>query len=321
MSLKPTDTDPDRLSLAPVTPTLPERSFIARHAFAILLLGLIGTAFSPIFVRLAEVGPIAAGVNRMVLPLPLYLAILWLRPQDRIPTTTAIGRTDFWLVVLSGAFFAGDLALWNSSVMLTSVANASVLANITPVYVVAGGWFLFKDRPGPLFLVGMFGALLGSGIMMAQSFGVAGHSVLGDMMAMSASAFYAGYVLTLSRIRKRVSVMSTMAIGGAAAAVILLIIGLISEDQIWPHTLNGWLAAGGMVLLVQLGGQMFIAMSLAYVPAGLVATMFLLQPVIPAAVAWLLFDEGITVYQVIGAAALLAGLEISRRGTAKVSAA
>ena len=73
----------------------------------------------------------------------------------------------------------------------------------------------------------------------------------------------------------------------------------------------------GMVVFVQIGGQMLIAMSLAHVSAGLVSTMFLTQPVIPAAVAWMLFDERITWTQVIGAAAFLIGLEISRHGTAK----
>lgn len=321
MNPEPSDVDPDRLTLAPVAPRPLQGGFFARHAFSILLLGLIGTAFSPIFVRLSEVGPIAAAVNRMALPLPLFLAMVWLRPQDRIATTTAMGRRDFWLVILSGAFFAGDLVLWNSSVMQTSVANASVLANITPVYVVAGGWLLFKDRPGPLFLFGMIVALAGSAIMMTESLGVAGRSVLGDALAMGASAFYAGYVLTLSRIRKRVSIMATMAMGGAAAALILLVLATIMEDQIWPRTLHGWLAAGGMALFVQIGGQMLIAMSLAYVPPGLVATMFLTQPAIPALAAWLMFDEGVTVYQVIGAVALLAGLEISRRGTTKATVA
>ena len=62
---------------------------------------------------------------------------------------------------------------------------------------------------------------------------------------------------------------------------------------------------------------MLIAMSLAHVSAGLVATMFLAQPIIPALVAWMLFGESVTFIQVIGAVALLAGLEISRRGTPK----
>lgn len=312
--------DPEALSLAPVEAPAPP-GFIARHAFPILLLGLLSTAFSPIFVRLSEVGPIATGMNRLTLPLPLFFAVLWWRPQDRIPLATPTGRRDFWLVVLSGVFFAGDMVLWNSSVTLTTVTNAAVLANITPVYVVLGAWLLFKEKPSAIFAVGMVVALIGSALMMRESLSVAGRSITGDILAMGAAAFYAGYVLTLSRVRKRVSIVPVMAIGCVVSAIILFALAWITEDQLWPHTARGWMTAACMVLFVQIGGQMFIAMSLAHVSAGLVAMMFLLQPAIPGAVAWLLFDEAVTWTQVAGAVALLVGLEVSRRATPKKATA
>ena len=288
-----------------------------KWAMPTLILGALAIGFSPIFVRLSEVGPLATAVNRMVLPLPLFFALLWLRPADRIPTTTQTGRHDVWFVLMSGLFFAGDLACWNSSVMMTSVANASVLANITPLFVVGASWVLFKEKPGRLFIVGMAIALFGSAIMMRDSLALAGRGVAGDFMAMGASAFYAGYVITLSKVRKRVSIVAVMALSCAASAAVLWPLAAAVETQIWPQTLNGWLAAAGMVVLVHFGGQMLIAMSLAHVSAGLVATMFLAQPIIPALVAWMLFGERVTLIQFAGAAALLAGLEISRRGTVK----
>ena len=74
-----------------------------------------------------------------------------------------------------------------------------------------------------------------------------------------------------------------------------------------------------MVAFVQVGGQTLITISLAHVSASLTALMFLMQPVIPAAVAWYLFGERITVPQLIGAACVLTGLELSRRA-ARVAA-
>ncbi len=312
-------TDPDALSFAPVAPTHPPRSFIARHAFALLIIGFLFSAFSPIFVRLAETGPISTAAGRMLLPLPFFLVLLWLRRGDRLPTATQTGRHDFWLVVLSGVFFAGDLFLWNSSIMMTTVAKASVLANITPVFVVLGAWLLFKERPRWLFVVGTAVALGGSVLIMREGLIVAGGEargvLAGDLSAMGAAAFYSGYVLTLSRVRKCASIVATMAIGGATAGAILFGLAWALEDQMWPRTTEGWLTHLGMVLFVQIGGHMLIAMSLAHVSAGLVATLFLAQPLIPGLVAWILFGEAVTAPQAIGAIALLAGLEISRRGT------
>ena len=309
--------DPDALTLAPVHLAPQKQGFVARFAFPILLVGLLFAAFSPIFVRLSEVGPISTAAGRLALPVPFFLLILAFRRQDHVPIRTPAGRRDLWLLILAGAFFAGDMVFWNLSVMHTSVTNATVLANITPVFVVLAGWLFFKERVGPLFIAGMVVAMSGSAVMMWQSLNMSTGTIQGDFSAIIAAVFYAGYVLTLSRARQRSSIVAVTAIGTAASAVILIALALVTEDQLLPHTLNGWLAIIGMATLVQIGGQMLIALSLSHLPAGLVATMFLSQPLIPGFVAWLLFDEGVTIYQVIGALALLAGLEISRRGTQK----
>ena len=47
-----------------------------RWAFPILVLGLIFGAFSPIFLRLSETGPIATAAARMVGQLPLFVGVL-----------------------------------------------------------------------------------------------------------------------------------------------------------------------------------------------------------------------------------------------------
>ena len=65
-----------------------------------------------------------------------------------MPIRTPAGRYDLWLLILAGAFFAGDMVFWNLSVMHTSVTNATVLANITPVFVVLAGWLFFKSASG-----------------------------------------------------------------------------------------------------------------------------------------------------------------------------
>jgi len=318
--MKTPTNDPDALTLAPVVPPPHPHGFVARFAFPILLLGLVFASFSPIFVRLGAqegIGPISLAAWRLVLPLPVFLLVLALRKQDHIPMATPRGRHDFWLLVLSGVFFAGDMVFWNLAVVQTTVTNATVLANTTPVFVVLAGWLFFKDRPGRLFVIGMLVAVSGSAVMMSQSVNMSSGTVQGDLSAIAGAIFYAGYVLTLARARQRASIVATSAIGGGASVIVLVLLALFTEDRFLPQTLDGWLVIIGMAVMVQVGGQMLIATSLSHLSAGLVATMFLSQPLIPGFTAWLLFDEGVTPYQLVGAVALLAGLEISRRGTQK----
>ena len=160
--------------------------------------------------------------------------------------------------------------------------------------------------------------------MMSQNWGTTGtgppHNLLGDASAVCAAAFYAGYVLTVASARQRVSTLATMTLSGVSAAAVLTVVALLTEPVFWPQTAPGWLAIAGLVIVVQIGGQFLIAMSLAHLPANLTALMFLFQPIIPAGMAWWLFGERITMVQMIGVAFILVGLGFARRSTRAATA-
>src|SRR5690606_20680996 len=99
---------------------------------ALALLVLVGAAvvlgLAPILVRLTETGPAAAGFWRFAFAAPL-LALLAARPGGEGP-----GRPSRW-ALLAALFFVTDLGFWHYSIVMTSVANATVLCNLTPVVV------------------------------------------------------------------------------------------------------------------------------------------------------------------------------------------
>src|SRR3972149_4488514 len=61
------------------------------------------------------------------------------------------------LIIAAGLFFAGDLAVWRWSILLTSVANATLLANLAPIFVTLAVWLLWGRRPTAMFLAGLGG--------------------------------------------------------------------------------------------------------------------------------------------------------------------
>ena len=77
----------------------------------------------------SKTGPAAAGFWRFALALPL-LAILASREPGGVATPPK------W-ALLAGLFFALDLSFWHYGIVMTSVANATVLCNLTPVVVAA----------------------------------------------------------------------------------------------------------------------------------------------------------------------------------------
>jgi drug/metabolite transporter (DMT)-like permease len=283
-----------------------------RIALAALFAGAIGIAFAPIFVRLSEVGPVATAFWRMLLALPLLAA--WAALQER-GKPASDEKSGWWMAVLAGLFFAADLAVWHWSIRLTSVANATFLANLAPVVVAIGAWALLGERAKPVFFAGMLLSLAGAALLMGANLGGPGAILLGDGLGMLTAVFYAGYQLCVKRLRDSQSTARIMLLSGAACAAVLLPVALLMGETILPQSLAGWGVLLGLALVCQFAGQSLIAYAVAHLSASFSSVSLLLQPVAAAGFAWLLFGEALAALQWLGGAAVLAGIWLARRGT------
>ncbi len=282
-------------------------------ALASLFAGAIGIAFAPIFVRLSEVGPVATAFWRLLLALPLLA--LWTALQERHGGSAAAGRIGWRMAVLAGLFFAADLAVWHWSIRLTSVANATFLANLAPVAVTIGAWTLLGERAKPIFFAGLLLSLAGAAMLVQANVGGPDARLLGDALGMLTAVFYAGYQLCVKRLRDSQSTARIMLLSGTACAAALLPVALLSGETILPASLTGWGVLLGLAVICQFGGQSLITSAVAHLPASFSSVSLLLQPVAAAALAWLLFGESLAILQWLGGAAVLAGIWLARRGS------
>lgn len=293
-----------------------------RWALAALLAGAAGIAFAPIFVRLSELPPTATAFHRLFLALPALW--LWKLVEDRRasarrraePAPPAAGNA--MLLVTAGLFFAGDLALWHWSIRFTSVANATLLANFAPIFVTLASYLLFSERFSRQFLFGMALAIAGAGILMGESLGFGMEHVLGDALGLTTAVFYAGYILSVAKLRKRASTATIMAWSGLVSCAALLTITLLLGETLLPVTLESWAVLFGLALLSHAGGQSLIAFALARLPAALSSVSLLLQPAIAAVLAWAILAEPLGPWQMSGALVILGGIYLARRGSGSV---
>jgi drug/metabolite transporter (DMT)-like permease len=291
-----------------------------KWAMPALILGALAIGFSPIFVRISEVGPIATAFNRVILALPFFYAMVLLQPKEA--TLASCSRGVLLPTMLGGVFFAVDLCFWHWSIKLTSVANATVLPNLAPVVVVIAAWLLYGERVSRRFMAGLLVAMAGIVVLMGNSLTLSASHLLGDALGVSTSLFYGGYLLAIARARRTASAMFIMAVGGTVSSVILWVVAGVVEGQVWPQTPHGWIVAILQSATVQAGGQALIAAAFAHIPAGFGATVLLLQPMVAALVAWIWFDEPLSLWQAVGAIAILSGVEVARRASlAKASLA
>src|SRR4051812_43918213 len=126
----------------------------AHTALLALLGGAMLIALAPIFVRLSEVGLTATAFWRLALATPILLA--WdMTRRRRSDASRCPSAGDLRLLLLAGFCFAGDLASWHVSIALTSVANATLLANASPIFVAVAAWLWLRESPSARFVGGL----------------------------------------------------------------------------------------------------------------------------------------------------------------------
>jgi drug/metabolite transporter (DMT)-like permease len=289
----------------------------ARSAPVLVLMGgACAIAFAPILVRLTQTGPAAAGFWRLALALPL-LGLLATLDARRAPTAAG-WRPQPW-ALLAGLFFALDLGFWHYGIRLTTVANATILANLSPVFVTAGAWLLLGERPGWRFVAGLALALIGAGLIAAAKGGGAGiDPPLGDGLSIATSGWYAAYMLAVRKARLGQGVSQVMLWSTAAGAPLILLGAVLLCERIAPMSAPGWAACLGLGL-VHVAGQGAIAWALGRLPAATASVVVLVQPVLTAILGLVIFAEPISPLQALGGAVALAGVVLAQLAAARDS--
>ena len=281
-----------------------------RPALPALLLGATFIALSPIFVRVADVGPTASAFWRVALTAPLLWPLLAFSRQPAAP------RPQWRLLAAAGFAFAGDLAFWHWSIKFTSVANATLLANLASLFVTLAVWMFWRQAPSRTFLAGLAAALLGVAVLVRTSLGAAAGGLLGDALGVVTALFYAAYILAVKGLRDRgAATLHLMAVTTTLTAIILLPVALASGESLLPRSAGGWLTLAGLAWISHCAGQGLIAYSLAHLPAAFSSVSLLFQPVMAALFAWLLLSEALAPTQVAGGLVVLLGIYLARRGS------
>ena len=284
-----------------------------RAAFLCLLAGGCAIAFAPILVRLADTGPVASAFWRTALAAPLLWA--WTLAREK-PASEGQASAPALALVLAGLFFALDLGFWHWSIIWTSVANSTLLANLAPIFVTLAGWLIWKQKVTGTFLVAMAVAIAGMFVLVGPNFQAGGTQLLGDATAALTAVFYAGYMLAIKFARDaNASTGRLMAWSTTITALALLPVALLSPQPMLPAGASGWLVLLGLALVTQILGQGLIAYAFAHLPASLSSVSLLIQPVVATLAAWAIFGETVSAAQVLGGAIVLAGIWLARRGS------
>ncbi|MFZ5690459.1 MAG: DMT family transporter [Pseudomonadota bacterium] len=280
-------------------------------ALAALVLGAVAMGASPLFVRLADVGPFASAFWRTALALP-FLA-LWALTEAGQSRRAALRNHAVWL---SGLMFAGDLFFWHLAILATTVANATFLATTAPLFVVAGAWFILGERIRQRGLSGLALCLIGGAALVGHSYGFAPERLTGDIYGIVTAIFFAAYMLALRAARREVPAGTLSFISAAITTVILFVVAYALEPRLLPQSAHGWTVLAALALISQVAGQGLLAFALGTLPAPFSSLVIFLEAVAAALFAWIVLHEALAPMQWLGGFLIIFGIWIARQRNA-----
>lgn len=277
---------------------------------------------SAIFTRLSEqeLTPLATVFDRFWLAsivLGLWSGIRAVNPDTDPPKRTIepLTRWDYGLMLLLGVAVAARAGSWAWSLTQTTVANSNLLHNMTPIFATLGGWLLFGHRFDRRFLVGLVLALSGVVAIGVQDLNLTQEGFWGDFAALMSSVFYAVNFLVIERLRRKLTATAVMTWSCILVSGLLLPVVLVLGYPFIPHSPSVWAAIICLGVLSQSLGQSLLAYVLKRLPSGYVSVFLLLEPLLTALLAWIIFGERLSPTNWFAFGIILTGLYLAIAST------
>ena len=268
-----------------------------------LLLGPLG-----VFVEEAGVDPLTAVWFRCAFGLAALLA--WLAWRGRFAELLLLPRRAAMLAVIGGLLMMVNWALFFAAIRHSSIALATVVFHVQPVWVMAWGMWRLGEPASPLRVGAMLAALgglaLATGLFDSHAW-ASGSAMLGIVCAIGGSISYAAVTRIAKEQRESPCVLAAWqcAVGALVLAPWPIVHG-------WPVAASlGWLAGLGVLhtalaYVLVFGGMQRLS-------ASRIALLQFVYPLTAIAVDALVYGRTLSPLQSAGVFAMGAALWAARR--------
>jgi drug/metabolite transporter (DMT)-like permease len=242
-----------------------------------IVAGSLLISFSAVFVKLAHVGPTAAGVYRNAFGAAALLAIVIAR-RDALWN----GWRRLRWAVLAGVCFAADIYFWHRSIRFVGPGLATILGNFQVFFMAAAGILLFREPATARFLASVPLAVAGLFLLVGPNWGGFDASYrLGVMYGLTTAISYAAYLLSLRGSRRepdRLSATANLACVTTLAALLLTLAAVSGGESLRIPDGRTALILVAYGVLCQALGWVVISRNLHRVAASRAALILLMQP-------------------------------------------
>ncbi len=270
--------------------------------YILLLFGVLCISWSAILVKMADISGFGSGFYRLLFG-TIGIIPVWLYFRKSITDLKGVK-----IAIICGVLFACDIALWNTSIMLSKASISTLLANLAPVWVGLGALLFMHEKPGKIFWIGTVISIFGVAVIIGISQVLEAQLNFGNFLSIVASIFYGAYLLTVRKGRVTLDTFSFTAISMITSTVVLFLICLFTNTRLWGFSTQTWLSLGALGLVPQLAGWLAINQALGHIKPTIASVSLLSQSVFTALFSIPLLGEVLTIQEIGGAVIVLVGI-------------
>ncbi len=265
-----------------------------KYIYALLILGLASISVSAIIIRWAsaEAPGEALAVWRTVFASLLVLPFALVKSRAEIRSFSA---RESILIAVSGIFLGLHFVFWIGSLYHTTVASASVLVSLSPIFLALIGFFVLKERPtnGEIIAIVVATAgtiLLGWADVQNQS-QTATNPIVGNSMALFAAVLVSVYLLIGRVVRQTRSWLAYVAPLYLATAVTTFAVAYFKGIPLLGYSWDVYGLCLAMAVIPQLLGHGSLNYVVRFFPAATIGLASLFEPVGASLLAFAFFGE------------------------------
>lgn len=211
-----------------------------------------------------------------------------------------------------GALYVMQALCFFGALQFIPAGMVALLLYLFPVFVVLGSRALGQERLTGRRLLALVTGVAGVALAIGPGAlaGPEGPDPRGVALGVAAACVYAAYILAGTRATRDVPPLAASAaiMSGSAALVAALVVvrWALGHDIAWPADPAGWGAVGAAALVSTVIAVSTFFAGLARLGASRTAVVSTLEPLVTVALAALLLDEHLGVFQALGGALVLA---------------
>lgn len=233
-----------------------------------------------------------------------------------------INKKLFRSVLVPGILFGVSTIFGFTAITSTSVANATIIGNISTAMVLFAAPKFLNEAISKKQVLLAFTSFAGVVAIVVGAGNTGGSSFFGDFLALVNALTWTFYFI--SSKRRRVDGVDTWQfLYGVSVIQVCVVVpyALLTSNDILQIT---WRDLGFLIAMTLFSGTIghsFMLWAQKYVDASVSSLILLLGPVVSSIGAWLVYDQQISVMQVVGGAVVLVSLAgvVRLASTVKVS--